>query len=53
MRAKLAELKKEQVEQLLQQINEQAGQAPPEHQDMIQAMRNMVEARLKALEGGK
>ncbi len=53
MKAGLGKLKKEQVQQVLQQINEQGGQAPPEHQDMIQAMRKILEARLKALEGGK
>jgi predicted Zn-dependent peptidase len=53
MKAKLGELKKEQVEQVLQQIEQQAGQAPPENQDLIQAMRKILQARLKALEGGK
>jgi predicted Zn-dependent peptidase len=53
MKAKLGELKKEQVEQVLHQINEQASQVPPENQDMIQAMRKILEARLKVLEGGK
>jgi len=53
MKAKLGELKKEQVEQALQQIEQQAGQVPPENQDLMQAMRKILQDRLKALEGGK
>jgi hypothetical protein len=48
-----AQLKKEQLQQIQQQIQQQEGQAPPDKQDMIQAMRKIVEMRLQALEGGK
>jgi predicted Zn-dependent peptidase len=53
MKTKLAELKKEQVEQVLQQVEQQASQVPPENQDLMQAMRKILQDRLKALEGGK
>jgi phage baseplate assembly protein W len=46
-------LKKEQVQQYLQQLEQQAGQAPADKQDMIQSMRKILETRLQALEGGK
>jgi predicted Zn-dependent peptidase len=53
MKAKVRELKKEQVEQVLQQVEQQASQVPPENQDLMQAMRKILQDRLKALEGGK
>jgi predicted Zn-dependent peptidase len=53
MKAKLGELNKEQIEQALRQLEQHAGQAPPENQDLMQAMRKMLQDRLKALEGGK
>ena len=48
-----AQLKKEQLQQIQQQIQQQGSQAPADKQDMIQAMRKIVEMRLQALEGGK
>jgi len=53
MKAKLGELNKEQIEQALQQVEQHASQAPPENQDLMQAMRKMLQDRLKALEGEK
>jgi predicted Zn-dependent peptidase len=48
-----AQLKKEQLQQIQQQIQQQESQAPADKQDMIQAMRKIVEMRLQALEGEK
>ncbi len=47
------QLKKEQLQQFHQQLEQQASQAPADKQDMIQAMRKILEARLQALEEGK
>ena len=53
VKAMAGQLKKEQVQQFLQQLEQQAGQAPADKQDMLQSMRKILEARLQALEGGK
>jgi hypothetical protein len=41
------------VQQFLQQLEQQASQAPADKQDMLQSMRKILESRLQALEGGK
>lgn len=53
LKSMAAQLKKEQLQQFQQQLEQQASQAPADKQDMIQAMRKILEARLQALEGGK
>jgi len=53
MKTMAGQLKKEQVQQFLQQLEQQAGQAPADKQDMIQSMRKILETRLQTLEGGK
>ena len=53
LKGMVGQLKKEQVQQALQQIEQQGSQAPPDKQDMIQAMRKILETRLQALEGAK
>ena len=53
VKAMAGQLKKEQVQQFLQQLEQQAGQAPADKQDMLQSMRKIMESRLQALEGGK
>jgi hypothetical protein len=53
MKAMAGQLKKEQVQQFLQQLEQQGGQAPADKQDMLQSMRKILESRLQALEGGK
>ncbi|MBM3803850.1 MAG: insulinase family protein [Acidimicrobiia bacterium] len=53
MKAMTRQLKKEQLQQFLQQLEQQAGQAPADKQDMIQAMRKILETRLREIEGGK
>jgi predicted Zn-dependent peptidase len=53
LKAKLGELKKEQVQQILQQVEQQASQVPPENQDLMQVMRKILQERLKTFEGGK
>jgi predicted Zn-dependent peptidase len=44
---------KEQVQQSLQQLEQQGSQAPPDKRDLVQAMRKILESRLKAMEGGR
>jgi len=53
MKSKVGNLTKEQVQQTLQQIEQQAGQAPPDKQKLIELMRKILQARLQSLEGGK
>jgi predicted Zn-dependent peptidase len=53
MKSQASNLNKEQVQQALQQFEQQAGQAPPEKQKFLQAVKKILEARLHALEGGK
>jgi predicted Zn-dependent peptidase len=53
MKSQVNNLNKEQVQQALQQFEQQAGQAPPEKQKYLQAVKRILEARLHALEGGK
>ena len=53
MKAQVGTLNKEQVQQALQQMQEQAGQVPPDKQKMVQVIRKILEARLQSLQGGK
>ena len=53
MKARVGSLSKEQVQQALQQMDRQAGQAPPDKQRLIEVMRKILETRLQSLEGGK
>jgi zinc protease len=53
MRATLAQAKPDQIKAILQQIEQQAGSAPPEKQNFIKAAKKLLEDRLKQLEGGK
>ncbi len=53
MKLKVGSLTKDQVQQALQQMTQQAGQAPPDKQKLIEVMRKILEARLQSLEGGK
>jgi len=53
MKGMASQLKKEQVQQFLLQLEQQAGQAPADKQDMIQTMRKILKTRLEALEGGE
>jgi predicted Zn-dependent peptidase len=47
------QLKKEQLQQYLHQLEQQASQAPADKQDMIRAMRKILESRLQSLEAGR
>jgi predicted Zn-dependent peptidase len=53
MRGMLAQAKPDQIKAILQQIEQQAGSAPPERQNYIKAAKKLLEDRLKQLEGGK
>jgi len=50
MRPMIAQATAEQLEQLQAQIDQMAAQAPPENQDMVTAVRGLVEQRLADLE---
>ncbi len=53
MKAQAGQWNKEQVQQVLQQIQQQGSQAPPDKQDLVKAMQRVLEARLQVLEGEK
>ena len=53
MKSRVGQLNKEQVQQFLEQLEQQVSQSPPDKQELLQAMRRILEARLRALEGAK
>ncbi|PYV91220.1 MAG: insulinase family protein [Acidobacteria bacterium] len=53
MKSRVGQLNKEQVQQFLEQLQQQVSQSPPDKQELLQAMRRILEARLRALEGAK
>jgi predicted Zn-dependent peptidase len=53
MKARLSQLKADQVKGILAQVDQQAASAPPDKQNMMKAIKKMLEDRLKELEGGK
>ena len=53
MKSRVGQLNKEQVQQFLQQLEQLASQAPLDKQDLLQAMRKVLKARLTALKGAK
>ena len=53
MRGMLAQMTEEQANQFLAQADQMLTQAPPENQDMAQAMIALVEQRLEELGGGR
>src|SRR5687768_16062130 len=52
MRGMLAQAKPEQVRAILGQIEQQGASAPADKQDLMKAMKKLLEDRLKQLEGG-
>jgi predicted Zn-dependent peptidase len=52
LRARLPQMTAEQVRGILQQVEQRGAAAPPEQQKGIQAVKKMLEDRLKQLEGG-
>ncbi len=53
MKAQVGSMSKEQVQQALQQIEQQASQVPADKRKLFQAMRRILETRLQPSEGGK
>ena len=53
MKTKVDSLTKDQVQQALEQMDQQAGQAPPDKKKLIEVMRKILETRLQSLGGGK
>jgi predicted Zn-dependent peptidase len=53
VKAQAGTLNKEQVQQALQQMEQQAGQVPPDKQKALQVIRKILEGRLQSLQGGK
>lgn len=53
MRGALAQMKVEQLKAMLGPMEERAGAAPADKQDLMQAMRKLLQDRIKQLEGGK
>jgi len=53
MKSRVGQFNKEQVQQFLQQLEQQAHQAPPDKQGLLQVLRKILEARLRVLEGVK
>jgi predicted Zn-dependent peptidase len=52
MRGMLSQAKAEQVRAILGQIEQQGASAPADKQDLMKAMKKLLEDRLKQLEGG-
>ncbi|HEV2707953.1 MAG TPA: pitrilysin family protein [Pyrinomonadaceae bacterium] len=53
VRGMLGQAKVEQLRAILGQIDQQAASAPADKQDMIKVIKQLIEERLKQLEGGK
>ncbi len=53
LRGMLGQMKAEQLKAILAQIEQQSASAPADRQDLIKAMKKLLEDRLKQLEGGK
>jgi predicted Zn-dependent peptidase len=53
MKAGIAQMKADQIKGFLAQVEQGAASVPPDKQNLVKAMKKVLEDRLKELEGGK